>query len=349
MIDGETLRMESAVPSGSSGVPGRRPADATEVLTTGASNPKIKTLALPLETSLNETLIQSHTMSFLDFSPVSQETIPPLDSPQIHPQLRVFLQFMLHQNMVASQKILEGQMENAKRLDALEKVVYANNQNHIEEFEEVKLRISSVEFSHNDSMKILEDRISKVENSTFTSEEAERVALVEDRQEAQEKASKQNNLIIRGLALPQDEVREGAKKFLLDNFNYSGLIFNAKPLGRDPNNNNIIRVVALTLESLDDKLKILRNKRARHNLGNMSVHADLTKNERKCVSELGKFARKLRPDGKGVSFGYQKLFIGKKCYTWDIRKNAVVECSDGLKVGRPPSSKESGPRFQWKK
>lgn len=267
-------------------------------------------------------------------SGIAEEVMPPLDAPDINPQLRDFLQLMLKENRASTKQILEGQRDNARRLDALELTVNENNRERILDFEEVKRRITTADVNYEESKKIFEARLGRIENSGLSNISDMKVRKLEEKFEAQDKANRQNNIILRGFPVPLDDMREVIRKFLLDNFDYAGQIVHVKPLGRDPKNNNNVSLVAITLESLEAKLHILRNKKVLANMKTVFVQADLTDRERKCAFELRKFARSSQPGGKGIKFAYQKVFVNDKWYKWDLAENSVVEC--GSKHGGSP-------------
>lgn len=288
------------------------------------------------ESSLNETIIVPHTMSSPTHLAGEEMTIPPLDSANIDPQMRDFLQIMLRESRASTKLILDGQRENAMRLDALEHKVYENNLERMKDFEEVKLKMTAVDVNHNESRKIFEARLEKIENSGLSNTGDMKVRKLEEKLEAEDKANRQNNIVLKGFPVPLDDMREAIRKFLLVNFNYTGQIGQVKPLGRDPKNKNIVNLVAITLESLEAKLHILRNKKVLANMKSVFVRADLTDRERMCAAELGKFARRVQPGGKGVQFAYQKVFVKNKWFKWDVEKNSAVECEGGPKHGRTP-------------
>lgn len=295
------------------------------------------------DTSLNSTIVHNHNMSSTDANTFGLETAPPLDSPNIDPQMRNYLQFMLNENRVLNERIWSIQSENSKRLDELEKVVACNNEIHTEGMASVNARLASIENVQTQVKVNFEARLTQVEASCSSSAcgDVEIIRRLEDRLEAHERASKQNNIVIRGLSLPLTGLKDHVIKFLNDKFNYSGQVSKVKPLGKMAKNLENTDFVAVTLESFEDKLQILRSKKNLADLGTVYVQADLTEKESKCAYELRNFARNLKPDGKGIRYSYQKVFVHNAWYKWDSKKNAAVKCQSGSKFSAPPASDPS--------
>lgn len=243
---------------------------------------------------------------------------------------------MLLENRTTAARILAVQKDNAVRLDALGKSINQNNESHVKEMEEIKERLDALESQLAVSRKSLKNRMNQTGNTDCEDHPIlNLVKNLEEKFEAQDKFNRQNNIIIRGSTFKVSDLRSRTTKFLADHFNYSGQIFNVKPLGRESNNRNNINIVAVTLESLEAKLNILRKRKVLLNRKKVIVHADLTVRERKCAYELKKFARGLQPEGIGVKFGYQKVFVNNNWYTWDRTKHSVAQWHFGQKSNDP--------------
>lgn len=303
--------------------------------------------SLSSDTSLNDTVIQVENMSTNDTNSPALVTAPPLDSPNIDPQMRNFLQFMLQENRTLSEKnekmlfenkainekMLAVQYENSKRLESVEKAIAQIQEDRGKDtkfLECVNNRLINLEGEHKQDMSHICERLVQVETGKNSSccQENGTVKRLEERLEAQDRASRQNSIVIKGLPLPVMSLKSHACQFLRDKFNYVGQVSNVRALGRDSKNPEKTDFFTVTLESLEDKINVLRNKKTiLENMKSVRLRSDLTTRERKCATELGKFAKRLQPDGKGVKFAHQAVSVRGSWYKWDIERNDAVRWS----------------------
>lgn len=290
----------------------------------------------------NPFLAGNNMSSNLDAS-LSLETAPPLDSSNIDPQMKNFLKFMLQENRMLNERILSVQTNNSKRLDVLESAVFNSNEDRAKDMLSVNARLSSIEDSNSGAIRKVEERLRKIEMATQAKPDVdvEVVKRLEDRLEAQERARKRNSIVIKGEPMAVVDLKGQVKRFLSDKFNYAGSISNVRILSRDPKNFNKTDYIAVDLESFEDKINILRSKKSIPDLGSVFVNADLTERERKVGSKLRTFARSLRPDGSGIRYSYQKVFVDGSWYKWDSNKKMAVKCSNVKSGGSFPAHTSS--------
>lgn len=177
----------------------------------------------------------------------------------------------------------------------------------------------------------LEKRIAQLENipCLCTSAQSNEVKIkdLSAKFEAPDRATRRNNIIIRGLSMPLSDMKRATKKYLTENFNHSGPISNIKPLRREPNKNDRTNMVAVTLESWEDKSHILNQRKKPGNWGRVFIHPDRTDKERKCAFYLRQFARRIQPNGQGIRYAHQKVFVNNQWYMWDEHTDSIKACT----------------------
>lgn len=253
---------------------------------------------------------------------------PALDDSTINPHLKSLLLLILQENRVSFKKILEKQEETANRVTCLENFVKSNNGKHLEAFQKIHARLDAVEKDITQSRTDMEIRISQLTTTSHsclqnrTSQDI--INNLVDKVEGLDKASRRNNIVIRGLNLSRDSAKNDISKFLSTKFNYTGSIINTRPIGKEIN--KTIKSAIVTLESWEAKLAILRNKKVKFDQSTVYIQADLTAKERKTMYELRKFARSIKPK-KSITYAYQTVKINGNWYKWDERSNTVVLCN----------------------
>lgn len=266
------------------------------------------------ETSPSESIPELNTTMTAETPSPLFEFAPSLDDEGINPKLGDFLKFMLQEQRTSTEKILNAQRETAARLDTLEKTVHSNRAEQIQDAQVIKTRLSDVE-----------------EQTTSNKQSSEVVKELVKKLEIQDKAARQNNIVMKGLSFHVKELKGRIAEFLSEFFNYSGQIINVKPLGRDRSNNDIVNIVAVTLHSFESKLNILRNKKTLDKRSTVTIQADRTEAEREGANKLWKFAREQQPDGTGIQYTYQKIYVKGSWYKWDSYKKVVVQCNSPRK------------------
>lgn len=282
------------------------------------------------ETSPNSTLRQSEMADNNLSVPMGHhQPVPMLTDPEINPQLKNFLMVMLQENRAATAKILAKQDDTSERLTILENCVKKSNEDHSAAIQGVQLRVESVEVDLIQTKSNLENKILKLTSAACSCSQdhpdnSETVKKLEDRIEAQDRASRRNNLIFSGLAVPESEVKEAISKILTEKFGYSGPVMNIRTYRKATSKNP--STIGVTLDSFESKIDILRKKRNVADLGNIYIKADLTVNEKKQMAELKKFVDERQPDGEGVIYSYLRIMCQGEWYRWDETSQSVVSC-----------------------
>lgn len=160
------------------------------------------------------------------------------------------------------------------------------------------------------------------------------VKSLETRLENMDKHSRQNNVIITGMSMRNDdpqqmriEMKESLKRYL----EVETEIKKVTQINR--------RIFRVELEHKLEKEKIMKNKNKLRKLkqGKIFIDNDLTVLERKIQKHIRDEAKKHKNNGKNVKIGYQKLIVGDEIFAWDIEKEKLVKHSKGNE--RKPTSK----------
>lgn len=138
-----------------------------------------------------------------------------------------------------------------------------------------------------------------------------------------DRANRKKNIVLKGVSWPINELKERVENFLSEYFNISESI-SVEILHKETN--NLVSMVRVTLESLEAKMYILKNKKVLFNLRSTYVQPDLTDLERKIGFKLRDFARKNQAAGKKTIYVQHTVKVNDKWYCWDEKLKSVIPC-----------------------
>lgn len=145
-----------------------------------------------------------------------------------------------------------------------------------------------------------------------------RLTYLEKRMENNEKREKEKNVIITGVKVRQESVKEDIEHFLHTNLNIDTNIEEAKL--------NISRrqtpYVIVKLKNVEDKKRIMKEKRKLKGT-KMFIDEDRTAEERKTQMKIKEKADKEKSEGKKVRMGFKKLWIEDQLFIWDEKKQEI--------------------------
>jgi hypothetical protein len=180
------------------------------------------------------------------------------------------------------------------------------------------------------------------ENSIFRKELEEnrkRIAYIEEKLEYIERENIRNNIVMKGLELQtieQEGLKEKVKNFLSE---YVGVTAEIRRIRRIKEN-----ICVVQLNSWEEKLSIMENKRKLGNLRIMKVYIDndLTKREQEVQKKIREIAKNERSKGTEVRVGYNKLWINREKWVWNRSLDRLEKWRvDGVK-GRTRDKQEEG-------
>ncbi|KAK9717670.1 hypothetical protein QE152_g23600 [Popillia japonica] len=150
----------------------------------------------------------------------------------------------------------------------------------------------------------------------------QRIQILENRLENDEKQKRKNNIIIKGIKAGENQIKEGVVDFLKQELQIQANIKEAYKIDREKH----YQMVRVELESFQNKIDIFQNKidimKAKSKLKNTKIYIDndLTKEERYIQKELRNVAREERENGNEVKIGYQKMTINGKQYRCGVSR-----------------------------
>lgn len=272
-----------------------------------------------IEDSLNVTVVQSQEMA----NEPNFVVTPVLDDPTLNPQLREMLLLILSENRSTSTKILENQKETSHRLTKLENFVKSSNSGLKKDVEDVKGKVKAVTEDLSQAKSSFEARLLQLENLPAQTSDKSLIKALADKIEMQERCLKKKNILIKGLLTQPTTRREVITNFLSDKFNYTGSITDIRTAGKIADNNTASMVV-VTLDSFEEKKRILRNKKLLLNQQSVDIQPDLTAREQTCMFQLRNFARTQQPDGNNVWYDHLLVKVTGCWYKWDEESERVV-------------------------
>lgn len=137
-----------------------------------------------------------------------------------------------------------------------------------------------------------------------------------------EREKRRNNIIVSGSIIDKSnpaKLKEEMDKLIQDKLEVDVPIKTAYKIGP--------KMCLIQLESFEDKVKIMQNKKKLKNMGEAKVfiNNDLSRKEREVDKQIRKIAEKERKEGKFVKVGYQKMIIEGKEWRWNTEKNTLEE------------------------
>lgn len=136
--------------------------------------------------------------------------------------------------------------------------------------------------------------------------------------ESQEKISKKNNLVIKGINFGNLNLKQGINDFFQKEMGIVTMVEDAYKVGKPDTKVTIVRC-----SSFEQKLEILKQKQklSKHTY----IDSDLTRDEQKVQAAIRKIAREEKSKGKKTRIGYRKIQIDGVDYKWSDQKGGSLE------------------------
>lgn len=182
-------------------------------------------------------------------------------------------------------------------------------------------RVAAVESNQSSNLNAdSEARLKKMEEAiqvvNFNLVGKNSLAHILSKLEAQERELKKCNIVIRGLALPKQNLVASVTYFLKQNFgSFTGKVLEANTLKEG--------MICVKLDSLDSKKELYALKKISCPKG-IYIQNDLTTSQQEAEFQLRKFAREKKAGGVEVKIFNFTAFLGDQQYRWDASKKTVA-------------------------
>lgn len=184
--------------------------------------------------------------------------------------------------------------------------------------EDLENRIQERDNTENKWKKEMEERMKNTQNTSNDDSIITKLSEMEYKMELRERKERRNNIIIKGVKLDEQNLKESALEFLKDKMNVDIQAQRVFKLGGYDNNG----MVLLELESREDKMQVMKAKF--HLKGsNIFVDDDLTPKEQEIQRNIRDIAKREEQKGQKVRVGYKKLEINGQWLKWNERKNVL--------------------------
>lgn len=201
----------------------------------------------------------------------------------------------------------------------MENAVEINNKVQRDALEDVRMRINAMETDLAQVKNDLENRIAQFESKacpgTCSQSNELEIKRLSAKLETLDRANRKNNISIMGLSIPLSDMKGKTKKYLTENCKYSEL-----------NKNGSTNKGAVTLESWEDKMHILKHRKQSANSGGVFIQPDRTDKERNCVFKLRQFTRIIQRNRKGIMYDHHKVCVNNHWYKWDKHTDSITAC-----------------------
>lgn len=174
------------------------------------------------------------------------------------------------------------------------------------ELEQTRTNTSEVSSPWNDNLAVLEQRV------------------VKSSIQAMDKHLRKNNIIVRGFSSGAGSVADNLNNFIKQHFSIEDAVCEAYLI---TSQRPFIRA---KLRDANVKQMIMKMKKALKVL--VFFNEDLTPHESFIASKLWAEAKKLKEEGKSVKIGYQRLYINKVGYQFDLVSNTLVPITTGKRT-----------------
>lgn len=171
---------------------------------------------------------------------------------------------------------------------------------------------------------VQEVKILKQENVKLRNENEQLKKEVNLINEKIEKEKRKNNIIVQGIRMDTNEpdlLKEEMLQFIESELKVKVALKGIRKIGD--------KIYWVELGSIDEKLKIMRNKSKLKNRrgGRIYINDDMTKQQREIQGIIRKIAREEVSKGKTVKIGFGKLMINRDKYKWSVEKG-MLEIED---------------------
>lgn len=128
--------------------------------------------------------------------------------------------------------------------------------------------------------------------------------------EIQDRRERKNNVVIRGLMVSKERVKEQVERFFRETLSVRGDIIWTKIAGLQGR-----EVIIAGLKNWEDKQEVMKNK-CKLRGSKIFINHDYTKAERDIQSKIVEAAREERKKGRAVKVGYKKIMVDGKWIDW---------------------------------
>lgn len=193
------------------------------------------------------------------------------------------------------------------------------NEGDMEELKELLLDMKSTFTAEirelKEDLKRREDKWDKERKQLET-----RITVLESKVEKQERDRRRNNIVIKGMEIEDNQIKEGVEQLVKDKLNIEVKVKHGYSVkGRENKKMLIVEMNAWGYKKeIMDKKGLLKGTK-------IYIDNDETLEERKIQAELRSIAREERKKGKEAKVGYQKIFIDGERYDWDPTEEGVVK------------------------
>lgn len=152
--------------------------------------------------------------------------------------------------------------------------------------------------------------------------------------EQQEQLQKKNHIIIQGLKVNGEKVKEETALFLREHLGFTGKIITARTIGYERDK------ILAQINSYEEKVEIMMNK---YKLRNKPIYInnDETKKEKEIQIKLRNMAREKRIEGKEAHVSYKRIKIDGKQYIWNEDTQGINEIKNVRTFRATPSTSTS--------
>ena len=162
----------------------------------------------------------------------------------------------------------------------------------------------------------------KQTNNLRRGEEIERLRRdMEKAMEEQDSEHRRNNIIIQGLKIGNDKIKEDTERFLRAELGFEGEVNAARKVGKNRN------VIVAKVETFKNKQEIMKNKTKLRNKA-IFINNDMTVKER-YSKDFEKQSNRGEGEGEKVRLGYKTIRIADKQFRWDEERKQIVETESG--------------------
>lgn len=169
---------------------------------------------------------------------------------------------------------------------------------------------------------LLKEEIKELTNKSNTSSQILNQDL--KKLETCEKNLIKNNIIIKGLPVPENSSNPNAEvKALFNNI----LETNTEPLECFWLKKSQPSLIRVKLDSFETKLQIMKAKnklKGKEAMQNVYMNSELSLKENLIEKHNRKFAYEMKKESKSVQIKHQKVIIGNTEYSWNIERNQIL-------------------------
>ncbi|XP_046142174.1 golgin subfamily A member 6-like protein 6 [Osmia bicornis bicornis] len=210
----------------------------------------------------------------------------------------------------------------------------------IEKKEERATRWSEIEEK---MRKTVQEEVEKRKEETGGGKVGEKLSELEKKWERKEREERRNNIIIRGMKVRKEEMKEKAEE-IVRLTGVKDAIEEVKEVGSIERGKEV-RMMLIKIKSSELKRRIMENKKALKGREER-IEDDLTWAQRKIQWTLRKIGREEREKGKYIWVDHGKIRIEGKWWKWDEEKGMLVDWVGRERKGTQRGGQRTGEEEQ---